>query len=75
VKGTARPNSDLDLVAFANPEQRPAVSELIDNLAESNLPFLVDLHVWDEIPKRFQEIIGQEYAVLQHPGNSDARSL
>jgi len=66
VKGTARPNSDLDLVAFINPEQRVLVSELKDELAESsNIPFIVDLHVWGEIPERFREIIRKEYVVLQ----------
>ena len=53
VKCTAHPYSDLDLVAFTSPAQRPAVSELKDELAESDLPFLVDLHIWDEVPERF----------------------
>ena len=64
VKGTARTHSDLDLVAFTTPEQRPLVSELRDALAESNLPFLVDLHVWEEVPVSFQEIIRAEHVVL-----------
>lgn len=65
VKWTARPNSDLDLVAFTTPEQQPLVSELKEALAESDLPFLVDFHVWDEVPERFHEIIRKEYVVLQ----------
>lgn len=65
VKWTARPNSDLDLVAFTTPAQCPQVAELKDALAESNLPFPVDLHVWDEVPERFREIIGKEYVVVQ----------
>jgi|GEM_PF-66513 len=65
VKWTARPNSDLDLVAFTTPAQRGVVSELQDELAESNLPFLVDLHVWEEVPERFHEIIRKEYVVVQ----------
>ena len=65
VKGTARPNSDLDLVAFTTPAQRSQVSELKEALDESNLPFLVDLHVWDEVPEKFREIIRKEYVVLQ----------
>ncbi len=64
VKWTARPNSDLDLVAFAAPELESQVAELKDALAESDLPFLVDLHIWDDIPKRFHEIIRKEYVVL-----------
>jgi type I restriction enzyme, S subunit len=65
VKWTARPNSDLDLVAFATPTQRPQVAELKDALAESNLPFPVDLHVWDDVPERFREIIRKEYVMVQ----------
>jgi type I restriction enzyme S subunit len=65
VKWTARPNSDLDLVAFAVPGLESQVAELKDALAESDLPFLVDLHAWDDIPKRFHEIIRKEYVVLQ----------
>ena len=65
VKWTARPNSDLDLVAFTTPAQRPQVTELKDALAESNLPFPVDLHVWDDVPERFREIIRKEYVVVQ----------
>jgi predicted nucleotidyltransferase len=64
VKGTARPNSDLDLVVFTTPAQRPQVSELKDALDESNIPFRVDLHVWDEIPERFHEIIENDYVTL-----------
>ncbi len=65
VKWTARPNSDLDLVAFSTPAQGPQVAELKDALAESNLPFPVDLHVWDDVPERFREIIRKEYVVVQ----------
>ncbi len=65
VKWTARPNSDLDLVAFATPAQRHQISALKEALDESNLPFLVDLHVWDEVPEQFHEIIRREYVVLQ----------
>ncbi len=71
VKWTARPNSDLDLVAFATPVQRQRVSELKDALDESDLPFLVDLHVWDEVPEKFREIIRREYVVLQEAGQPD----
>jgi type I restriction enzyme S subunit len=65
VKWTARPNSDLDLVVFTTPAQSPLVSELKDALAESNVPFPVDLHIWDEIPERFHQIIRNEYVVFQ----------
>ena len=65
VKWTARINSDLDLVVFATPVQRSMVSELKEALAESDLPFLVDLHIWEDVPERFHEIIRKEYGVVQ----------
>lgn len=74
VKWTARSNSDLDLVAFTTPAQRPLVAELKEALGESNLPFLVDLHVWDEIPERFHEIIRKEYVVLQEAKQPESGS-
>ncbi len=74
VKWTARPNSDLDLVAFTTPAQCPQVAELKDALAESNLPFPVDLHVWDDVPERFREIIRKEYVVVQEAKELDGSS-
>ena len=68
VKGTARPTSDLDLVVFATPDQRSRVSELKEALDESNLPFIVDLHIWDEVPEQFHRIIRNQYVVLQSSG-------
>ena len=64
VKHTSRPHSDLDLVVFTSPAQRRLVGELKEALSESDLPFVVDLHVWDEVPERFHEIIQKEHAVL-----------
>jgi predicted nucleotidyltransferase len=64
VKFTARRNSDLDLVAFTTPAQRRQVADLKDALDESNLPFLVDLHQWDDIPEKFHDIIRSDYVVL-----------
>ena len=74
VKGTARTNSDLDLVAFTSPAQRSAVSEIKEALAESNLPFVVDLHIWDEVPERFHEIIRATYVVLQDTAAATVKS-
>lgn len=65
VKGTAHAGSDLDLVVFATPAIRARFSELRDALAESNLPFTVSLHLWDEEPEYFQNIIRGGYVVVQ----------
>ena len=64
VKWTSRPQSDLDLVVFATPEQRPQVGDLREAFEESNLPFRVDLFVWDDVPKPFRKQIEAEHAVL-----------
>jgi len=63
-KGTAKPWSDLDLVVFAGPGQKNAVAELREAFEESDLPFRVDLFVWDEIPETFRENIHKEHIVL-----------
>ena len=64
VKGTARPHSDLDLVAFTSSEQKRAVSDLKEALEESNLPFRVDLFTWNEIPEQFKKNIEHEHVDL-----------
>lgn len=65
VKFTAKPSSDLDLVAFACQKQRMAIYDLNEAYEESNLPFRVDLFVWDEIPDQFHKNIEAKHVVLQ----------
>ena len=67
VKGGARPQSDLDLVAFVPSEQRMRVFDLKDALEESDLPFHVDLLIWDEIPASFHKEIERDYITLPLP--------
>ncbi len=64
VKWTSRPESDLDLVVFARPEQSARVAELREAFEESDLPFRVDLFVWDEAPESFRKHIEAEHVVL-----------
>jgi len=64
VKWTARPQSDLDMVAFASPGQKRLVSDLTEAFEESALPFRVDLFIWDEVPEQFQGNIETEHVVL-----------
>ncbi len=61
----ARPNSDLDVVAFAAQEQLKQVHELREAFDNSDLPFRVDLFVWDEVPESFRKNIEAAYVVLQ----------
>lgn len=63
-EGTARPGSDLDLVVFAAPDEMHRVGDLRDAFDESNLPFRVDLFVWDAIPDDFQQNIRRRHVVL-----------
>ena len=63
-KWTSRPQSDLDLVVFATPAQRPGVGNLREAFEESDLPFRVDLFVCDEVPEAFQKEIEAEHVVL-----------
>ncbi len=65
IKGTAKPWSDLDLVVFADPLQQNAVGELREAFEESDLPFRVDLFVWDELPASFKENINENHLILQ----------
>ena len=64
VKWTSRPESDLDLVAFARLEQSARVAELREAFEESDLPFSVDLFVWDEISESFRKRIKAEHVPL-----------
>ena len=70
-KWTARPQSDLDMVVFATPEQSSQVFDLREAFEESNLPFRVDLFVWDDVPERFRKHIKQDYVVFSDNANDD----
>ena len=63
-KWTSRPQSDLDLVVFATPEQASRVSDLREAFEESILPFRVDLFVWDAVPEQFHKQIKRDHVVL-----------
>ena len=65
VKWTARPDSDLDLVVFVGKEQRGDVADLREAFEESNLPFRVDVFIWDEVPEKFRREILEGYVVVR----------
>ncbi len=64
-KWVSSPKSDLDLVVFATPEQQQQVGDLQEAFEESDLPFRVDLFVWDEMPEEFRQQIRKEHVVLR----------
>ncbi len=69
VKGTARPASDLDLVVFTPPDRHDDVCALRQAFENSNLPFRVDLFVWDEVPEEFRNTMREEHVVVQEDGD------
>lgn len=64
-QGRARAASDLDLVAHAKPDQILQVGDLQEAFEESDLPFRVDLFVWDDLSASARLEIGQAHIVLQ----------
>ena len=70
---SARPQSDLDMVVFAKPEQSGRVSELREAFAESNLPFRVDLFDWNVVPEDFRKQITADYVVLVENEKKEVR--
>jgi len=74
VKGTAQPQSDLDLVAFITDEQVQSLYDLRDALAESNLTFRVDIFSWNDIPDNFKENISRQYVVWDNKAISSKYS-
>ena len=74
-KWTSTPTSDLDLVVFATPEQQPQVGDLREAFEESNLPFRVDLFVWDDVPESFRQRIEADKAPLVGKGAGDGRTV
>ena len=52
------------LVVFATPEQRRQVGDLREAFEESNLPFRVDLLVWEDVPDSFRRRIEAAHVTL-----------
>ena len=75
VKFTAKPSSDLDMVAFASKEQSLSVANLKEAFEESSLPFRVDFFVWDEVPEQFHKNIEAERVVLQESVTGEGKSV
>ncbi len=67
IKWTSNPQSDLDMVVLSTPEQAHGVSSLREAFEDSNLPFRVDLFVWNDVPDSFRNEIEREHVVLTEP--------
>jgi predicted nucleotidyltransferase len=51
-KGTFHPRSDVDLVALGHGMDRFLIADMLLDLADSDLPYLVDLQSYDELKNR-----------------------
>ena len=71
VQETSRRYSDLDLVVFSKPEQEPQIADLRAAFGESDLPFRVDLFVWEEVSDSFRERIEAEHVVFAEDTGCD----
>ena len=61
VKGRAKPHSDLDLVVMA-PITDLERFEFNADLDDSDLPFRVDVVVWQDLPESMRAAIGRDSA-------------
>ncbi len=64
IKGEAHSGSDLDLVVKSFNSDNIYLFELKELINDSNIPFLVDIHEFDELPKSFQDEIKKDYVIL-----------
>jgi ribosomal protein S18 acetylase RimI-like enzyme/predicted nucleotidyltransferase len=65
VKGKQQEFSDLDLYVLDETASSLELSYLQEDLAESNLPFTVDVTFWQDMQKDFQELISKDLTLLQ----------
>ena len=67
VNGRSHSGSDLDLVLRSenlDPIDSSKLSNVIDALRESNLPFLVQVQDWSTLPQNFHREIERQHVVL-----------
>ncbi len=76
VSGGAHEGSDLDLV-LRNPEKLDAphknLHRLRDALTESDLPILVEVLDWAQLPEPFRREIERRHVVLISPEHTPAK--
>ena len=66
VRGGAKPHSDLDLAVMSKDPLPMNVKVGLENaLAESRLPFKVDVVYWDETSDAFRRLIDEAWDVIQ----------
>ena len=71
VTGCSWRYSDLDLVAVGNQAICATLKEdVLDELSETLVPYIVDLKDWHTIPKHWRDEILRCYAVIHSPTQS-----
>ena len=66
VRGGAKPHSDLDLAVMTKaPLPMEITVDLENALAESDLPFKVDVLYWDETSDTFRRLIEEAWESVQ----------
>jgi predicted nucleotidyltransferase len=66
VNGNARKYSDLDLVILGDvPLSLNQFFHIAEDFDESDIPFRIDLHDWNQIPAQFKPNITKQYVALQ----------
>lgn len=69
VSGHSWRYSDLDLVVLGDqPMSAMLIEDLLDDLSETLVPYIVDLKDWHRIPQHWQDEIRRCYAVVHSPG-------
>ena len=63
LNGNAHAGSDLDLAIKFNVEGK-YLFELKELISESNIPFLVDIHEYNNLPENFQQEISKNFVVI-----------
>ncbi|MGN0031196.1 MAG: nucleotidyltransferase domain-containing protein [Candidatus Gastranaerophilaceae bacterium] len=68
VCGDAHDGSDLDLAVIDFGDKKCSLAELKNILNNSNIPFLIDINEFKNLPKSFQEEIRKKYIKI-YPKN------
>lgn len=64
VNGSAHEGSDLDLVIKSFNSDNCSISELRQFIQNYDIPFLVDLNLFESMPKSFQDEILKRFLVI-----------
>lgn len=64
ITGDCHEGSDLDLVIKTFGHSEKSISKIRNAFSESNIPFLIDIRYWEDLPASFQEEIAKKYIVI-----------